>query len=586
MAGPSVPQLAGLTALVSLGYVVFGVVLHRRYSGIGVRSLSAFAIVWGCNFLLNSLVVAIIAAYGVTSGANIGDLNVPRNVELFLVSSTPVTELLTVAAIFGWLWFVLNYTTRLDRQDRLGIIAIGIVVFALTTLNGLIGALSSVGYLQIAPGVRANFHQFAGIVEIVGTGVAVGSGIAQLYAASHRHPPFTRGAVLGLTVPVLFPYLIRYTYQFGLVVEFRAIELLRIVGLLIGLVGLWAAVYRYRIFDQLPASKAVGRETAFDTTETPIVLLDDKNTIADINDAAGTLFDVSLTDVIGDPLADLLPAPVDTAAVREPGRTTFQFPTSDRIVEAETAVTTDDQGREIGRTIVYNDITEERRRQQRIQVLNRVLRHNLRNDLNVASGYVEMLTDEGVSPETYTPEIQAILNELVEMGGKARSIEEMLATDVIVETPRSLSRIVEESIDRVRGGRDSVPIRTDIPEDLTVSINPHILRRVLEELLENAVEHTDGADVEVRVSDDADGLTLVVSDTGPGIAEYELDVFQNEHETALEHGSGLGLWIVKWGVDRFGGTLSFETDDAGTRVSISIPGQFIERSGDALVERE
>jgi ABC-type antimicrobial peptide transport system permease subunit len=86
--------LAGLTALVSLGYVAIGVYVARRYSGLGVRGLSTFAIVWGANFLLNSAVIVTLAQYGVLSGTQLQSLSVPPLVELALVSTTPISGLL------------------------------------------------------------------------------------------------------------------------------------------------------------------------------------------------------------------------------------------------------------------------------------------------------------------------------------------------------------------------------------------------------------------------------------------------------------------------------------------------------------
>jgi signal transduction histidine kinase len=43
-------------------------------------------------------------------------------------------------------------------------------------------------------------------------------------------------------------------------------------------------------------------------------------------------------------------------------------------------------------------------------------------------------------------------------------------------------------------------------------------------------------------------------------------------ETAIQHGSGLGLWVVKWGVELVGGSVQFESRrPTGTRVILTIP---------------
>lgn len=158
---------------------------------------------------------------------------------------------------------------------------------------------------------------------------------------------------------------------------------------------------RYELFEQLPASRVVGRQTAFDSSDTAIVVANTENNILDLNPAAKELFSASSLDCIGEPLDKLLPETVDSCDLRDSEPTIFRIPNSDAIIEAVMTTATDDTDTQIGRTIVFTDITAGRRRQQRIPVLNRVLRHNLRNDLNAAKGYVGVMTDGGPQADTY-----------------------------------------------------------------------------------------------------------------------------------------------------------------------------------------
>jgi nitrogen-specific signal transduction histidine kinase len=63
----------------------------------------------------------------------------------------------------------------------------------------------------------------------------------------------------------------------------------------------------------------------------------------------------------------------------------------------------------------------------------------------------------------------------------------------------------------------------------------------------------------------------VIDDNGPGIPQPEIDILESGNETALEHGSGLGLWLANWGTKQLEGNLSFDVDDDGTRVAVSVP---------------
>ncbi|TKX83410.1 ATP-binding protein, partial [Halorubrum sp. SS5] len=115
--------------------------------------------------------------------------------------------------------------------------------------------------------------------------------------------------------------------------------------------------------------------------------------------------------------------------------------------------------------------------------------------------------------------------------------------------------------------------RIEVGEVPTVPVRG-VLVVVLENLCSNAVQHNDADAPWMRVDAAvADGwVTITVADDGPGIDPAEYDVLDRGTETPLRHGSGIGLWIVKWGVDHLGGRISFdERDPEGTLVTVAVP---------------
>ena len=65
--------------------------------------------------------------------------------------------------------------------------------------------------------------------------------------------------------------------------------------------------------------------------------------------------------------------------------------------------------------------------------------------------------------------------------------------------------------------------------------------------------------------------TVTVADDGPGIPERELKVLERGEEKPLEHGNGIGLWIVYWVVEHSDAAVSLETGTDGTTVSVELP---------------
>lgn len=64
---------------------------------------------------------------------------------------------------------------------------------------------------------------------------------------------------------------------------------------------------------------------------------------------------------------------------------------------------------------------------------------------------------------------------------------------------------------------------------------------------------------------------LTVVDNGNGIPPSERTVLEKETEEPLDHGSGLGLWVVAWAVRSLDGEISFDTSSDGTEVRIRLP---------------
>jgi signal transduction histidine kinase len=114
-----------------------------------------------------------------------------------------------------------------------------------------------------------------------------------------------------------------------------------------------------------------------------------------------------------------------------------------------------------------------------------------------------------------------------------------------------------------------------VPERLPVAASPAVTA-VFAELVRNAIEHNDREHPTVTVDVDevaSDGRYVVVrvSDDGPGIGEQERRVIDRGRETPLDHGSGIGLWMANWVVERAGGQLSIENEKTGGVVSVSLP---------------
>jgi signal transduction histidine kinase len=234
-------------------------------------------------------------------------------------------------------------------------------------------------------------------------------------------------------------------------------------------------------------------------------------------------------------------------------------------------------------------------REQRLEVLNRILRHNLRNDMNVILGYADVIAGlsdrEEVARAAET--IQSTGGDLVDLGQKAQWIDEGLDDSVVERRELDLVPFIDDAVTEFDEEYPAVEVATELPSRAVGFVTPAV-ETAVRNVVENAFEHNDASDPRVSITVTAEAATgrespetsansagtgaggervrIVVADNGPGIPEHELEVVRERRETALEHGSGIGLWLSQWLVDYSEGRIEFDGNDPrGTVVTLSFP---------------
>jgi signal transduction histidine kinase len=220
--------------------------------------------------------------------------------------------------------------------------------------------------------------------------------------------------------------------------------------------------------------------------------------------------------------------------------------------------------------VTIRDNTERQQYRSQVNLLARVLRHNLRNDLNIVLGYLDAVDRRVDDPdaEELVGKSVAKCDGLVEMSNKTRQLNEILDTEydavgTLTDLVPLTERVLEEYEDRFPEAR----IEADLPHEAIVAASENV-EWAIENLVENAIVHAEG-DPRICVAIDHETLdeeglqsewvTVTVADDGPGIPESEVTVLDDETtRTQIQHGQGLGLWIVQQLVRIFDGQLDVE----------------------------
>ncbi|NIB99131.1 PAS domain-containing sensor histidine kinase [Halobacterium sp. R2-5] len=226
---------------------------------------------------------------------------------------------------------------------------------------------------------------------------------------------------------------------------------------------------------------------------------------------------------------------------------------------------------------ISTDITEQKRRENELDALNRILRHDIRNDVNVVLGWADLLGDH-VDDEG-RPYLQRIVtagrhvHELTEVAGE---YAQTVTDDGDLDThPVSLRETLRHVVE-VR--RESFPeaefvVDGEIP-DVRVTAN-ELLGSVFRNLLNNAVQHNDKDDpvVEIRCETTDDTATVHVADNGPGVPAHQKQLVFEQGERGLgSTGTGMGMYLVRTLVDQYDGEVEIEDNEpTGSVFSVTLP---------------
>ncbi|MFC7073787.1 ATP-binding protein [Halovenus rubra] len=222
------------------------------------------------------------------------------------------------------------------------------------------------------------------------------------------------------------------------------------------------------------------------------------------------------------------------------------------------------------------------RRANLVNVLNRVLRHNVRNDISVVRGRVQLMTDRLEDDSDGTIAMKKI-DELIELSQKARDLEQIVDRE-FERQPVDVTGLVERVVERTATEHSEATFHVEGQENVTIPVFESF-ERAIEELVENAAKHGgDSPTVTVTVEQVPNAVDVHIADDGPGISEAERRVLRTGEESPLIHGSGIGLWIVHWVISSHSGSVEATATSDGTTLSVSIPRIPEAESGPSVTE--
>jgi len=215
---------------------------------------------------------------------------------------------------------------------------------------------------------------------------------------------------------------------------------------------------------------------------------------------------------------------------------------------------------------ISTDITDQKRREQELELLNRIVRHDIRNDMAVVLGWAEMLEDH-VDDEgrEYLQKILASGDHVVELTEVAREyVETVVSDEALTVEPVPLGSVLETELSlREESFPEAEFILENSPPDVEVAANS-MLSSAFRNLLNNAVQHNDveTPHIEVSCAVRDDEVEVRIADNGPGIPDdHKVTVFGKGQRGLGSPGTGIGLYLVDTLVTEYGGEIWVEDNE-------------------------
>jgi PAS domain S-box-containing protein len=209
-----------------------------------------------------------------------------------------------------------------------------------------------------------------------------------------------------------------------------------------------------------------------------------------------------------------------------------------------------------------------------LRIVNKIVRHDIRNDLQLISAYADRLanrTDEFEEPQ----KISKCVTNAVEVTETARDVTDMVLQAGQPDEFVNLNNILPQQIKNINNSypRSQIETRGQIPNIDVVGSD--MLESVFRNLLSNAIQHNtkEVPEVTVSVSQTASDAIIEIADNGPGIPDRHKEAMFEEGNSGLESdGTGLGLYLVKKVVGRNNGRVEVvDNEPEGSVFVVKLP---------------
>ena len=222
---------------------------------------------------------------------------------------------------------------------------------------------------------------------------------------------------------------------------------------------------------------------------------------------------------------------------------------------------------------VVRDIDDFKMKLRHFHLLNRIVRHNFRNKLQIVSGRFNQIDNRTDDTKIFDHMRRAIA-ELVKLTNWVNRITSLSGEEKNMDRV-NIRTILEAEVEKYERKHPDINWTLD-SENVYIDANP-LLQRAFHELIDNAVQHNDHEDLEITVTASENfadqQIDIQIIDTGQPIPDIEITPLLSRQEPdQLKHGKSVGLWEVQTIINRHQGLLRLKENNTERKViEITLP---------------
>ncbi len=327
------------------------------------------------------------------------------------------------------------------------------------------------------------------------------------------------------------------------------------------------AIVEFDMFRSAPVPSHLAAETAVAAGEDPTFVLDAGGTVVDCNPAACALAGMDRSELLGTssddigPLADISETTTDpTVTVEQSGDT--------RHYDIKWTSIDGDGDYERGTVLTLRDVTDRRRRKERLDALNSVLRATIQEEMTTVKQEVAEETDDVTDSELLREHASVMLD----VSDQADELASMVEPEA--ESPADIVPIIHEEIDAAREWEPDVSFVLDASLDEWAHCSG-LFEPVFRVSLRHAAERSLGIDAEpvvgISVRTGPDAVTVSISDSGPQFSRHEKAVLCEGAEPRPSDRDDMSRWLINWGIEQADGIVTTGTDGEHVSIELTFP---------------